>query len=315
MQLRDVLGQLVTLALAAGCHHGSRVDNRPIGGGCPPDDASVTVKAADVDDKLRAELDACVDEKSCEPVCRDLLDRRGTSYDYVHCNVLKDDGESAGGAQVRMSFGHACAGRLPSNLDAPSAVCPDPVAWITEQARLEAASVIAFRELAVELVVHGAPSHLIDACLVAATEEERHARLCGGQLLAPRERQPIRSIEELAIDNAVEGEVRETWGAVLAAYQAQAAHERSLRELMASIAPDELSHAELSAELGRWYASQLSPEANARVAMAKRAAIAALASALDEKPASTELVETVGLPSVAASAELFAGLLRTVWAA
>src|SRR5262245_10013390 len=98
-------------------------------------------------------------------------------------------------------------------------------------AELEAASVRAFEVLAAELEQYGAPQRLSEAARAAATDEVRHAastaewaRALGAnvaQVAVPA--RGVRSLAAIALDNAVEGCVRETFGAVIGAYQARAA--------------------------------------------------------------------------------------------
>ncbi|MEO8705636.1 MAG: ferritin-like domain-containing protein [Kofleriaceae bacterium] len=303
MKLRAVLGQLVSLTLLANCHH------TRTGGGCTQESKSEHL--VDVDEKYRELLATCTTEQTCEPVCREVLDRASVTGKIINqCKVVK---KSETEADVTFFFGSSCAGRRPQDF-ANAASGPATVdTWLAEQGRLEAASVIAFVELAGELAAHGAPERLVRACRRAARDEARHARACHGSAAVARPQRAPRSIEELATDNAIEGQVRETWGAVTAAWQARVAGDTEIRALMRGIAPDELRHAELSGELATWYASRLSDAANARVAAAKRCAIEELDRAVTS-PVPAELVECAGLPSAVASAQLLAGLRATVWA-
>jgi hypothetical protein len=61
-----------------------------------------------------------------------------------------------------------------------------------------------------------------------------------------------RSLEQLAVENAVEGCVRETYGALLATWQARAAAEPRVRAMMAAVAVDETRHAQLAWDLDAW---------------------------------------------------------------
>jgi hypothetical protein len=56
----------------------------------------------------------------------------------------------------------------------------------------------------------------------------------------------VRSLEEMALENVVEGCVRETFGAVVAMIQAERAGDARVRRAMRRIARDETRHAELS---------------------------------------------------------------------
>jgi hypothetical protein len=296
MRLRQVLGQLVAITLASGCKSG--------GGDCPSIDVTRQV-GSDADDKLKQLVAACNGTpQTCDPVCRELFDRQHENGAGVSaCKVEK----TAEGATVSYTWGHFCAGRRPHAMPAcaPIASVGD---WLREQGRLEAASVTAFEQLARDLTAHRAPRSLVRACRRAARDEVRHARACGTPRPA-RSRRATPSLEELAIDNAIEGEVRETWGAVVGAWQARTAALPAIRTMMLGIAPDELRHAELAAKLGRFYASRLSAAARARVAEAKARAIAELTTGDVPAPLAAEL----GVPSRDASAALLAGLRAQVW--
>lgn len=294
MRLRMVLGQLVAITLAnQGC------TPRHTGGGCPPHDVTREI-GADADDTLKALVAACTGTaETCDPVCKELFDRQHENGAGVRQCKVDKHGETATVTYMWMNF---CAGRRP-DARSPCARIATVRDWLRAQGRLEAASVIAFEQLAQDLIAHDAPQRLARACRRAAADERRHARLCGTVARPARVRRSTPALEALAIDNAVEGEVRETWGAVAAAWQAQTARSPVIRAAMRSIAPDELRHAELAAQLGRFYASRLPPAARARVARAKIRAIAELV----RDPIPTPLADELGLPPAA----LLEGLRRS----
>ena len=142
---------------------------------------------------------------------------------------------------------------------------------------LEAASIHAFRRLARELRAHGAPEELVAAARAAAKDEARHARLMtrlakrfGAKV--PRVEytdRGVRDLEAIARENAVEACVGETYGALVAEVQARRARDAEVRDVMRSIAPDELRHAALGWAVDAWATSRLSEEANARVRAAR----------------------------------------------
>src|SRR6185295_13862649 len=109
-------------------------------------------------------------------------------------------------------------GRRPPGLEEPKASA-GLGAYFSAMAQLEAASVDAFRILRRELSGHRLPRKLDRAMRRAARDEVRHARRIralgrrfGGAYVPPAiERRPARSLEAIAIDNAVEGCVRETY--------------------------------------------------------------------------------------------------------
>jgi rubrerythrin len=194
----------------------------------------------------------------------------------------------------------------------------DPATYLAYCAHLEGASVASFARLARELRTRSAPRPLIERVAAAAREERRHARLLRkiarerGKVVAksPRLRMTTRSLVEIAIENAVEGAVRETWGAVIAAHQATFATDPEIREAFAAIAPDEAGHAELAADVASWLESRLAPHERAQVMLARRTAIGALVEEIASPP-SASIREDLGLPSASKSLSLFTVAQRT----
>ena len=188
----------------------------------------------------------------------------------------------------------------------------DPATWLANAAYLEAASVGTFARLARELAAHGAPSSLIQRAARATRDERRHAQLlrklarASGRHVerAPRVARVIRDLETIALENAVEGAARETWGAVVVAHQAERASTPALREIFAQIASDEASHANLAADVASWIAPRLSVPAQARVASAYRATVDALERAA-RQPIAEAVRAPLGLPSCEVARRLF----------
>jgi len=172
--------------------------------------------------------------------------------------------------------------------------------WLARATHAEASSVGAFLALARELQDHGAPAELVERARDAARDELVHARIIGGlarqaggacQALrfdAP----PHRSLEALAIENAVEGCVGETWSALLATWQATHAPTAELRATFTRIARDETRHAELARDLHTWAVQRLDPDARDRVARAFDQAWERLEHSLSEHAA----LPALGLP-------------------
>jgi hypothetical protein len=119
----------------------------------------------------------------------------------------------------------------------------------------------------------------------------------------------VRELEAVAIENASEGCVRETFGAILAQWQATHAHDERVRATMRRIARDESRHAALAWEVAQWAERRLSADARKRVARAKQHAFDVLANELALDPPS-ELVDLLGLPSAAQAARLVRALER-----
>lgn len=194
-------------------------------------------------------------------------------------------------------------------------------AWLAHTADLERVSVDAFCTLARELSHHRAPAALVRAAHRAARDEVRHARdvgalavLAGATLSTePVQRQEARDLEALALENAVEGCVRETYGALVAAWQAGHAGREDVRRVMAPIAREEAQHADLAWRVHAWAMPRLSVEARARVEAALAGAVDELARAAHVAVA-PELVSELGLPRPGEAARLVRGLRAELFA-
>ena len=218
------------------------------------------------------------------------------------------------GDQLRCEYHPApCGGtgRRPEGLvlgQAPRGACAVGD-YLARSAELEAASVPAFRRLAAELSAHGAPPGLRRRALSAGRDEVRHARSMArlaarhGARASPLrlQRPGPRALVELAVENAVEGCVRETFGAAVAIRQALTATDPAVRRALAGIADDEVRHAQLAWDIAAWAEAQLGPPERRRVTRARRAAARALDSELVE-PAAALL--RLGLPPRAEALEV-----------
>lgn len=133
----------------------------------------------------------------------------------------------------------------------------------------EAASVLAFVELARDLEVHGAPPRLVLRALAAARDEIEHARAIrrirrGPAQVARAELAPPRTLPEVLRDNTLEGVVEEGFGATVLAWQGRHAHP-DLRPTFAAIARDELGHARLAKDIAAWGRGRLARAARRRL--------------------------------------------------
>ena len=175
--------------------------------------------------------------------------------------------------------------------------------FFAEAAHLEAASIVAFERLATELASLGAPHALVDGALASRDDEVRHARMTakaakrrGGTPVAPViEPATNRTMLDIALENAVEGCVRETYGALVAHHQAQAARDPSIAAMMRTIAEDETRHAGLAWDVAAWLEPRLSADERAAVASARARAVTELRDALASSPA-RELEDVAGMP-------------------
>jgi rubrerythrin len=179
--------------------------------------------------------------------------------------------------------------------------------------------VAAFERLGAELSALGAPAELVAEARAAAEDEVRHAavvgalaRARGGEPVAAQvEAGALRSLEEMALENAVEGCVRETFGALVGAHQAAHAGDVDIAAAMKGIAADEARHAALSWKVHGWAMERLGPDQRARIEAAQAEAFAALASGVS-RPEVPEITRAAGLPASAQAAYLLGELRRAI---
>ncbi len=209
---------------------------------------------------------------------------------------------SSGGAVTECS--PDCTGRRPEGLAPAEISGPALGKHFARMAHLEAASVPAFRRLRAELRAHGAPQRLVDACTRAARDELRHARVTAR--LARRfgaatpqvavRSTPPRTLLAIAVENAREGCVRESFGALVATWQAQAAADHEVRTVMERIALDETRHAELAWEIDAWLSTRLGAAERQQMKAARADELARIAAGLSAM-GQTDVARSVGLPS------------------
>ncbi len=193
-----------------------------------------------------------------------------------------------------------------------------PLAWRDSDARpagvreqldafalTEQASITAFVELAAQLAAQGAPATLVERCRAAARDECRHverlvalgATVDPGRVPGPSPASTSRLM--IAVHNAIEGCVAETWAALVARHQAMHAGRAELRQAYAQIADDEARHAQLAWDLYAWLGAQLGPSEGSRVAAARAEALARLETVAEDQalavPAAARIA--LGLPA------------------
>ena len=282
-------------------------------------------------------LDGCLGTSSCpdnghnpplvttKTVPADFAD--GGPLSVAQCNEVCDDGltvvtcvrESAESV-LCMNEPFPCEGRRPGGLRAAAQRSRNAFTrHLADAAWLEAASIIAFRDLRCELRSHRAPRRLLRALSRSARDERRHARASRalarrfGVPVPPVKSEPLapRSLLEIALENAVEGCVRETWGALIALRQAERAAEPSIRATMSRIAPDEVRHAELAWAVDRWLTPRLTATERAQVRAARVTALSELQRAA-QVVADPDVCLRLGLPGAEESRAMlaaFAGAL------
>ncbi|AKU99749.1 putative lipoprotein [Labilithrix luteola] len=217
----------------------------------------------------------------------------------------------------------ACVGRRPDGFSVtPMASAPSVGAWFANAAQLEAASVHAFRILHDELLAHGAPERLAVAAERAARDEIRHAAMM--RRLARRygasnvpevdvQAKPDRSLDAIALENAVEGCVRETYGAVEAALQGERATDPLVARIMRAIAHDEAKHAELAWDVAAWARNGLDVETRTAIDVAMHGAVSDLLREL-RRDTDPSLARLAGLPSKRVAMHAASALQAKLWA-
>lgn len=236
---------------------------------------------------------------------------------YIWCSVGPTD---AGATRVYCT---SCAvGRKPADLLEDEGGCEgeDPVATaLAEMARIEAASVHAFRRLERSLGELGADDDLRARARRAARDEIKHARSAArlARMRGARPR-PVRLARErtpttfeLAMENAVAGCVHETLGVAYLEHQRTHAADPELRALAASLYDDELEHAALSWDLVAFFDRRLDAEERSQLR-------AATARALDDVVEEIGRVhprvrDALGLPQRETVARMVANLRETLF--
>ena len=188
-------------------------------------------------------------------------------------------------------------------------------AYFAQIAHLEAASVDAFEILGSELAAHGAPRSLRRGARQAARDEVRHARVmgsfarrAGARIQRPRVRRPAaaRAVLDIALENAREGCVRETYGALVALWQAEHARDPRVRAAFAAIAREEARHAALSWRVAAWAEGRLSEAERDLVRSARERTTAELLGEVRCDP--PEALAPLGLPSARVAEQLLSDL-------
>ena len=164
------------------------------GGCCHAPNETFVVRAALSEDAL-AELlqggDMSREDLDCEKLCELVYERdRGWRMDTAGVcwhEIARPEQVPADGIVARVrcrgeGVEYYCKGRRPlGHVECVEAPGGDELGtYLARCAHLEAASVVAFTELAAQLAALGAPAGLVARCRTAATEEARHAAVLGG---------------------------------------------------------------------------------------------------------------------------------------
>jgi hypothetical protein len=256
---------------------------------CSSSDAGTGAETGDDD----GGADAGMCFATCAEACAQL--KPSSLPGFGSCTAAVDAG---GGATVMASCEtllQSCVGRKLDGLAPPKAsrlrsdgkaADASPLgAALAHMAWREAASVHAFHRLARELHAHDAPTHLVRRAQACARDEARNARIMarlakkhGAEVphVVVHDTRTTRALEDVACENAVEGCVGETYGALYALWQQGRTDDADLAGAMHAIAPDELRHAALGWAVAAWADTLLTVPARRRVRAARDEAVRAL---------------------------------------
>lgn len=210
-------------------------------------------------------------------------------------------------------------GRRHEGSTPPSVRARGEAGALARLALLERESVPAFERLAAELAAHGAPAALVREAKRAANDERMHARVMTrlarrAGATVPRWRPPrggVRPLRALAEENAREGCVRETYGALVAAWQCLRAADPKLRAAMRVIARDETRHAALAWRVDAWARGMLSADERAALDAIRDAEVRTLR---DEAMRPVEpRRRALGLPGGGDAQRLVAACTQGLW--
>ncbi|WP_040849290.1 hypothetical protein [Thiofilum flexile] len=192
--------------------------------------------------------------------------------------------------------------------------------YFAEMASMETAAITAFRYLVRELEAYQAPAALIQMAREAVQEEIEHAEMAGLLAQAYDTSVPevliddfrLRSLVDIALENAVQGCVNETYAAACGYWQAAVAEHEVFREVIAHISEEESKHATLSWAIHVWIMPQLTLQEQQVVRVAQAQAIARLQTieGADEHPL---IRMALGQPSAAESERLVNQLRTQLW--
>jgi len=255
--------------------------------GCEPVRESSTERTVSAEQWTQAMADAEVTQAECLALC----DAQYWAVVDSCSAALSSDGNAAGpgegqvGVSCKIEGVQAyCEGRRHASWGRRETPVGTDLAgrWLADAAANEAASVQSFRCLVRELRGCGLRSRV--ALRRAAQQEIGHARLLDRLAAARGSMRPkqsyhfgkARSLFEVALENAREGCVAETYAGLVALHQAQTARDPQVRRAFASIARDESEHAELAWALHAELRAKLTKGGRRRLDEALEAALTAL---------------------------------------
>jgi hypothetical protein len=262
----------------------------------------------------------------CHRLCIDLMNAsQAPSYRGAGIGSCELGCDNEGGAVATLRYSSAVPGRRPEAVSGgvPTSPGTSAAAFWAACAGFEGASVSAFEILADELRTLGAPEALVARAFAARADEQRHFAATralaiaqgadpSSLVLEQLPRRPARALEAVALENATEGCVGETFAAAVALWQSATAHDPAVRVAMSRIADEELAHAQLAWDVDAWIRSQVDEATSARLDRARRHAADQLVAA-SLAPVDPFLVHQAGLPDTAAARTLAERARATLW--
>ena len=295
-ELREIavnIHSLIITSLALiGCKNTEADNIIPTGGGCGfneyPFSIDEPISAYKIQQWLNSDAIQTLDDITCEMLCEQYvyitsLETCSFNYDIENLSAaiesLPTDTE-VGTIQCSGTTQDICDGRRPLGYIDQNKHITTLGGFFAQTAQLEAASIISFVELAQLLTRWNAPKELIHRCLQAADDEYRHTRMFLALAQQFNEEPPpivrektSQDLFHVALNNAVEGCVFETWSALKAHHQAMRCKNPTLKKIYAMVAADETRHGQLAWDMHSWFMTQLSSKNQERIAIAHREAL------------------------------------------
>lgn len=286
--------------------------------GCPCPDGHAEEQAEVARQMFAPQINDCLaSDAACERLCRAVFTLEPDVL--VEKCVIRSLEQDTALVETTFYQPVACVGgRRPGGFVEPRRVSRAAGAWLAQIATVEAASITAFARLVRALEHHGAPAHLVAAARAAILDEIVHAHLTAqlARAMGATPEAPVigpahaPSLAELARENAVDGQVAELFGALLATCQAQLATDPATRAVFARIAIDEARHAELAQDLAVWLDTVIDDDTRSAVAVARRVATAEILASYDPQLTDADR-RLLGIPDAAALRLAAARVLTT----
>lgn len=289
----------------------------------PPSDHLFLVREPDA--QVQALIEKCVDgtQRDCLALCDLLIVQEfGFSQDsyFAHCEVHP---QKEGYVVVHAGWESSCpGGRRPEGfqIGQPATHHEGGVPrttgnWLACLAQLETASIPAFARVQHELSLQDAPASFIRNAQQAIADETKHEQMIGtlakrhgAFTIKPMVPRPVeRPLVQMLRENAVEGCVREMFGALLAHHQGATATDPAIRNTMRLIAEEETQHAALAWNIHGWGVPKLTPGEQRHIDEDARQAVQTLRLELEEE-FPVDMRATLGLPSAQRAIDILDGI-------